>query len=168
MIVGCKLRVFGCRTQQTPRTHPSDLRGGDAADHADCRDQDTRAAIGLDTAPNPTPVHPSTHHADQCPARPSGRVRYCRRGWPQWAGVVLIAKFDAGLSKASGLVREAGYDGSQLARLLEHRGINCSGSNSSCCARTLASTLASQYGHSMIFVLVLAIRPDLNALREEP
>ena len=83
----------------------------------------------------------------------------------------MIAKLVAArqrLAKASGMVHEAGYDGSQLARLLEHRGIDFSGFNSSCCARILAPTMASQYAHSMIFVLVLAIRPNLNALREEP
>ena len=31
---------------------------------------------------------PPAHHADQCPACPSGRVRYRRRRRPQWAGEV--------------------------------------------------------------------------------
>ena len=46
------------------------------------------SAISPDAAPDPSPVCPSADNADQCPACPSGRVRYCRRGWSQWVGAV--------------------------------------------------------------------------------
>ncbi len=68
-----------------------DLRGGHAADHALCSDQDAGAAGGPDAAPDPTAVRSPTHDADQCVPRASCRVRDRRRRGSQW-GVAMASR----------------------------------------------------------------------------
>ena len=58
----------------------------DTAHDAVRRDQDARAAIGLDAASNPPAVGAPAHGVDQRAAGSSRRVRHRRRGGPQWAG----------------------------------------------------------------------------------